>query len=113
MKKLIPFLICLLSVNILFASDPEWHQGAIVLQSDDVLRGQVAMHESHDLVLFQSDDGMMVLPAHKVRTVLFYDAASDINRKFVTVRRTENFRFQYRIFEVVISGDITVLRRKP
>ena len=111
MKIFAPILFCLLSVNSICIASPEWNSGVVVLHSGEVLPGQIALHQSHDMVLLQSGDKRTVLPAHKIKCVLFYDAIKNINRRFITITTKDNTRISHRIFEVVLSGDITVLRR--
>ncbi|MBL0744518.1 hypothetical protein [Chryseolinea lacunae] len=111
MKRL---FICLLWLNVqtAAASPPVWHDGAVVLATGEVLTGKLSVEVSHDLILLQHGDGCRVLPAHKVKSFYYYDTEANINRKFVTWQEGSETVKLSRFFEVVLNGDIGVLRRQ-
>jgi hypothetical protein len=54
----------------------------------------------------------MVYPAHKIRSLYFYDGGKNINRKFISFKKDDGVRSSYHLYEVVITGTVDVLRRK-
>lgn len=111
MKQL---FFCLLWLNFLTAaaSPTVWHDGAVVLSTMEVLTGKLSVEVAHDLILLQHGDQCMVLPAHKVKSFYYYDKEANINRKFVTWQEGRETFTISRFFEVVLNGDIGVLRRQ-
>ena len=107
---------CLLIVNFLQARGQtlQWHEGAVVLSSEKVLRGKISFTPLQDVLLFQEtgDLARVVLPAHKVRSLYYYDRSADINRRFMSLRVGDTFYPHYAFFEVVIQGTVYVVRRQ-
>ncbi|AYB29701.1 hypothetical protein D4L85_03495 [Chryseolinea soli] len=97
----------------LAARDLEWHDGSVVLASRNVLTGKIAMEPGFDLVLLRTADSCLVLPAHKILSLYFYDADENINRKFVSLKENENPRAPQHFYEVVLYGKVNVVRRLP
>lgn len=91
---------------------PLWYEGVIVLSSEEVLTGQVAIHVDHDIVLYKSGEKVEVYPAHKVRNIFFYDQKADINRKFISLGQYRQNIKEYKLYEVVLRGELTVLRKE-
>ena len=108
MKKI---LFCLLLFNFqnLSAQDLEWFEGSLVLVSDEVLVGKIAIEPAHDLIVVEGEQ-RMVYPAHQIKSVYFYDSAADINRRYVSVRNDDGRR-RFHLYESVLSGKAAVLRR--
>ncbi|WP_160143519.1 hypothetical protein [Chryseolinea soli] len=111
MKKL--FFVLLVLTTPLAARDLEWHDGSVVLASRNVLTGKIAMEPGFDLVLLRTADSCLVLPAHKILSLYFYDADENINRKFVSLKENENPRAPQHFYEVVLYGKVNVVRRLP
>jgi len=110
-KKL--FFVLLVLTTPLAARDLEWHDGSVVLASRNVLTGKIAMEPGFDLVLLRTADSCLVLPAHKILSLYFYDADENINRKFVSLKENENPRAPQHFYEVVLYGKVNVVRRLP
>jgi hypothetical protein len=83
-----------------------------VLESDIVLTGRISIEPVHDLILV--DDGVrrMVYPAHTIKALYFYDESLNINRKFISIKDKDVIRHQHQLFEIVLQGEVTVLRRQ-
>lgn len=107
------FLIGLLFVNFCASATHEvaWHEGSVVLRNHQVLTGTVAIDAVHDLVLHKAEAQVNVYPAHKVMWLYFYDEAANINRRFMTWPVTAAMRMPSQLYEVVLQGDIMVLRK--
>lgn len=111
MKKL--FFLLLVLTTPLAARDLVWHDGSVVLASRKVLTGKITMEPGFDLVLLRTADSCLVLPAHKVLSLYFYDADENINRKFVSLKENEDTRAPQHFYEVVLYGKVNVVRRLP
>jgi hypothetical protein len=91
---------------------PEWYRGSIVLSNEEVITGEVAIHAKQDVVLFRNEGMLTVYPAHKIQKVFFYDQRADINRKFVSLVSDGYGYHQFKIYEIVLYGEVTVLRKE-
>lgn len=89
----------------------QWYDGVIVLANEEILQGEV-FPTGNDLVLFRSNSKVKVVPAHQLQSVHFYDKESDINRKFISRNESRDSRRVFHLYEVVLSGEINLLRRK-
>lgn len=84
------------------AEDIVWHNGSVVLKTNEVVVGEVARQGLQLLLLRNSNGDVSVYPAHKVSSFRFYDKAENINRIFIAAGN--------RYFERVVLGKISVFR---
>lgn len=89
-----------------------WSQGAVVLANQQVLTGEIVAEPAHDLMLFRNEKGLMVYPAHAVKSFLFHDQASNINRKYISQVSTDRGLKVYHLYEIVLWGEIAILRKQ-
>lgn len=111
MKKIF-FCFLLLNFHHVSAQSIEWFEGSLVLTNGEVLVGKISLESEHDLVLFEQRDSRMVYPAHKIKSLYFYDEDHDINRRFISLKEDDEVRSAHQLYEIVISGDVSVMRRK-
>lgn len=109
----IALLSLVIAAQTLVASDSlpvSWHEGVVVLEDQRVIKGEVATPDEW-MVLMRRGDEVTVLPAHKLALVQYYDQSFNMNRKFVPVMSVEHgYRLKV-LYEVVVSGEVEVLRR--
>lgn len=108
------FLIGLLFVNFCAAASHhvKWYEGSVVLRNHQVLTGTVAIDAMHDVVLHKVDSQVNVYPAYKIMWLYFYDPVANINRRYMSwPAATMVARVRSQLYEVVLQGDIMVLRR--
>ncbi len=88
-----------------------WSDGVAILNSGQVITGQICSPSLHDVVLYRQSPGSYAsaLPAHKVSSFRFFDEVADINRQYVSLRQPDRRSFEF--FEVVVQGPVKVLRR--
>ena len=111
MKKI---FLCLLLVNSFSvnAQSLKWYDGSVVLTSGDVIVGRMMVDPFLDVVLFQENDKRTVYPAHKVRSLYYYDDSYDINRRFIALKEKTLPHNHYQLFEIVVHGEVNVLRKQ-
>lgn len=112
MKSIFLGFIFLFTLCKLSAKEITWYKGSVVLETRKVLVGEISIEVDHDLILLRSNGKVDVYPAHKIRSLQFYDEQENINRKFVSLPEKQFIRNVFRLFEVVVSGDVAVLRKK-
>jgi hypothetical protein len=84
------------------ANDLVWHKGSVVLDTKEVVVGDLA-RQGFDLLLLRDSQGAVsVYPAHKISSFRYYDEAENINRAFIVIAN--------RHYERVASGRISVFR---
>lgn len=115
MKKL---CLCLLLLNFYtskgqsFNQSLNWYEGSVVLATGRVVTGKISLDAFHGIMLLEQDTIRTVYPAHKIRSLYFYDTADNINRRFLSVKDRDLVRASWRFYEVVLQGEINVLRRQ-
>ncbi len=92
----------------------EWHKGALVLNTHEVVRGKVNYSHTHDAVLLQSEGKVSVFSAsqvisfyyihHDTGEVYKYAALPYFSRKGSAYHR--NF-----FFEILLQGEVLYLRK--
>jgi hypothetical protein len=110
--KILVSIVLLALTFAVQAGTPEWYEGSVVLKSSEVLQGSLSVHPVYDMILFKSGDKpVAVYTADKIRSVYYYDPNSNINRKFVSVHQRVNAFAANHLYEIVLFGEIKVLRR--
>lgn len=110
MKHTILVWLILFTVGKLAAHDREWYTGAIVLQTQAVLTGTIAIEPEHGIVLHKQGDQVYIYPAHRVQSLQFFDTSANINRKYISLQYGTWRR--YHLYEVVVRGSVNIVRRE-
>ena len=105
------FLVMFTVGKQVVASTPEWNVGTIVLHNNEIRVGQIAVESKHSIVLFKNNDQVEVLPAHRFKSIQYYDVKANVNRKFISLPKENVYREQSQLFEVVLNGKVAVLRK--
>ena len=105
---------CLLLVNSIDVNAQylKWYDGSVVLTSGHVIVGKMVIDPFLDVVLFEENDKRTVYPAHKVRSLYYYDGSADINRRFISLKESSALHNHYQLFEIVVQGEVSVLRKQ-
>lgn len=105
-------LFCTLS----FASDPTpWASGIIITHENQLLKGEIRYDYTHDLVMFRETKEALLqtLTAHQVSSFRYYDEQEKLVHYFKTyVHRPNAYATIPTFFEVVVSGDVSYLRKR-
>jgi hypothetical protein len=102
----------LFPLRAVLAADHLWRQGSLVLKSNEVIQGEIAIETDHDVVLYRLGNEIMVYPAHKIKYFYYYDAESGVNRKFISLQQTIGAFTTHQFYEAVVYGEVSVLRRQ-
>jgi hypothetical protein len=108
--KTILFFLALSAIEV-DAQRLQWHEGSVVLSDETVLTGSISIEPHHDLILFRASGNPTVYPAHKLKSVYFYDKETNINRRFISQESKVGAATSNKLFEVVTSGEVSILRR--
>ena len=94
MKRIMLFLGFLSICNFAWSGEPVSYQGVIVLQTGEVVTGEIYM-PSFELVFLVSDQQRIALPVYKIKQVRFYD--NTINFWLIPCRKTKTGNFGFSI----------------
>jgi hypothetical protein len=92
----------------------EWHKGAIVLSSHDVVTGEVSYNSTYDIVLQRSEGRVQTFTAAQVNYFHIINKQTGQLRRFVTLPHQSSLNFLYErsyFFEILLSGEVTFLRK--
>ena len=111
MKKI---FFCLLLVNPLTtkAQSLKWYDGSVVIATGNVIIGKMAVEPSLNVLLVEQNNIRTVYPAHKIKSLYYYDDFADINRRFISLRDKSTLHNHYQLFEIVVQGEVSVLRKQ-
>lgn len=92
----------------------DWKQGIVVLDTKEVLSGEVHYDSRHDLVLLRSDTDrrVSVYTVHQVQSFRYYDPQENIIHRFLAVDDSRTSYSVRNFYEVVSEGDVLYLRRR-
>lgn len=110
--KLLLYYICALLITIDSHAAASWFPGSVVLNDKQVLVGEISVESRYDIVLFRYQDKVDVYPAYKIESVRLYDADFHVNRKFISIRNPSSVFKSYQLYEIVVAGEISLLRKE-
>jgi hypothetical protein len=86
------------------------YDGVIIDARQEVILSQLMLEPAFDAVIYKptlDTATRIILPAHRVRSFRYFDVHNNINRQFISIRQDGVYRF----YEVVIFGEVKVVRR--
>lgn len=89
----------------------EWHNAVVVLNTNQVLVGEVVIQPGLDLILFKSGDTRTFYAANNINYININDGDVDTPRKFVSLPVDKHGRLTTNLYEVVLQGELSVLRK--
>ncbi|HEY5692352.1 MAG TPA: hypothetical protein VIS49_12915, partial [Cyclobacteriaceae bacterium] len=116
MKLLLIFLMsfaCLANAKAQEFAFEYWHEGKMVLENGDTLRGLIKYDMQTDLIQFKANDRLETYTARKMLYLEIYDQTVRRYRRMFSL--PYNTSGEYRapvIFELLVEGTITLLCRE-
>lgn len=90
-----------------------WHEGKVILDTGDTLRGAVKYDMQNDLLQFQADEKNQSFTARKVLFYEIFDVTSKQYRKFFSLPYSVSNGYKAPVFfELLAEGKITLLCRE-
>ncbi|HEX5171806.1 MAG TPA: hypothetical protein VFW11_21655 [Cyclobacteriaceae bacterium] len=108
---LILALLLFFAGSSLYSKTLRWCEGVIVLNNSEVLAGDVVIEPSLDLVLFRSGEVRTFYPVSKINFVSLREEGVKYPRKFISLQCEEHGKTAFRLYEVILDGDLSVIRR--
>jgi hypothetical protein len=90
-----------------------WHDGKMVLVTDDTIVGKLKYSMDQEIVQVRSGDKLFTFGANKILYFELFDKTVDYHRQFYTIPYglISSYKVPV-IFEVLIEGNITLLARE-
>ncbi len=92
-------------------AEPTWFNGTIVTKDHKVMNGDVFVHPSFEVIILRLKDSVLVLPAYKIASCHYYNTETGINARIIAITDYSLNRPVSKLFEVVVKGNVDVLRR--
>jgi hypothetical protein len=90
-----------------------WHEGKIILDTGDTLKGAVKYDMQNDLLQFQADDKNQSFTARKVLLYEIFDVTTKQYRQFYSLPYSVSNGYKAPVFfELLTEGKITLLCRE-
>ncbi len=113
------FLIIVIVISIVFSvksqelSTDIWHEGTIVLKTNDTLRGAVKYNIEENILQYRYSNKMITLSPNKIISFYFYDELIEANRYFRSLEYSPYSSYKPEMFfEVLVVGDLSLLARE-
>ena len=104
-------ILCIVAAMAAEAGSIDWHEGVLVLKNKEVHVGQLTIQPALNVILLQSDHGSAYYHFDQVDYLTFYDEVNKLSRKFLSVSFGEEIKPNYQLCEVVVAGQISVIRK--
>ena len=89
-----------------------WYPGSLVTADREVLVGDMGPYPLLDVIIVKTTSGTQVLKAHQIESCFYFHSVENRNVRWVSLPSGPDQ--PQRLFEVVLSGRVDVLRRpKP
>ena len=90
-----------------------WHEGKIILESGDTLKGNVKYNMQNDLLQFEQEGKLESFSARKVQFFEIFDQTVKRYRQFYTLPYTTSGEYRAPVFfELLAEGKMTLLCRE-
>jgi len=90
-----------------------WHEGKLVLETSDTLRGLVKYDQQNDIIQIKNRGQLQSYTARKVLFVEIFDTGAKRYRQFYSLPYSANNTYKTPIFfELICEGKLTVLCRE-
>jgi len=110
MRTLLILSLFALSTS-LYAKNLKWHEGAVVLNDDHIVTGEISIEPENDLIMLRADGSVNTYAFNKIQSFYFYDAEQNINRKFISLKDHDAAKNKSHLYEVVLRGRVNILRQ--
>jgi hypothetical protein len=102
-------------VNV-FAQSPEqidWHPGIVVLENEDVLKGDIAYDYMTEMVMCRQNKQVKIFGPRQARSFRYLDENTNIIHKYeLYVIRDQNNYEEKAFFEIILKGHINYIRKR-
>lgn len=93
--------------------DLTWHEGRVIFKNDREIQGEIHIDMDLGLLLIKDAGGIRSFPAFKIKYMDYFDKDFGRLRSFITVpNRAIRFHRNSNIFELVLRGELLVLRKE-
>jgi hypothetical protein len=109
-----PVLILVLLVTCIVGygkSSLSWYQAVVVLDNNDVIVGEIVIEPSLDVVLVKAGNQRTFYPASRISYINLHDNDVKFPRKFLSLQQEEHGRLVNKLYEVVLQGEFSVIRK--
>ncbi|MEQ8358779.1 MAG: hypothetical protein RH860_04775 [Cytophagales bacterium] len=90
-----------------------WHEGTIVLKTNDTLRGAVKYNIEENILQYRYSNKMITLSPNKIISFYFYDELIKANRYFRSFEYSPYSSYKPEMFfEVLVVGNLSLLARE-
>jgi len=114
--RLVFFCLILITVNKGFCqkwSFEYWHDGKLVLEEGDTLRGKIKYEINSDIIEIDQNNRLQSFTARKVIYYEIFDAITSIYRQFYSIPYSATGGYKTPIFfELLSEGKLTLLARE-
>ncbi len=115
MRRIWVFAFLLLTVGGYSQKFPSdfWHEGKIILEAGDTLKGNVKYNMQNDVLQFEKNGVLTSFTARKVRFFEIFDLTIKRYRQFYSLPYTTSGEYKAPVFfELLAEGNLTLLCRE-
>lgn len=90
-----------------------WHDGWVVTDEDDTLRGEIKYDLPNDIVQVKGSDRVNTFSSRKIIYLEFYDRTTENYRQFYSLPYAVNYDYKVpMLFELLYEGELSLLTRE-
>ena len=110
---LILFCVFWLNSKAALRKDLTWHEGTVIFTNQTAASGELHLDMELGLLLVRQSGSIKTFPAFKVKHIQLFDEKYGKPRYFISLPyRTPRSNQSANLFEVVLRGDLIVLRKE-
>ena len=90
-----------------------WHEGWVVTDEGDTVKGEIKYDLADDLVQMKVDDRLNAFSSRKIIYLEFYDRTNENYRQFYSLPYAVNYEYKVpMLFELLYEGPLSLLTRE-
>ncbi len=100
-------------LNAQYFPSEYWHDGWVVTDEDDTLRGEIKYDLPNDIVQVKGRDRINTYSSRKIVYLEFYDKTTENYRQFYSLPYAVNYDYKVpMLFELLYEGELSLLTRE-
>ena len=101
--------VCLAQFN----NQQHWHPGIVILNNDQIIKGDLSYDYANDLIMCQQDGKIKTFGPHQAASFRYYEEEKNLFHRFKVYKLAQNsFYSQKAFFEIVLDGKVDFIRKR-
>jgi hypothetical protein len=94
------------------ARSTDWYPGIIILENEEIVKGEISYDFANDLVMCKSEEKISTFGPHQTRSFRYYEKENNVFHNYEVLQIQQNsFYTRKAFFEIVLEGNVKYVRK--